>query len=85
MKKQALRVSIKPHLQPYVKSVADQLGTDDLTEAITYILTNLKLGNQPIQQEIQHFDKPVQVTPIYQEHFAEDDTVQRLARLIEEF
>ncbi len=85
MKKQSVRVSIKPHLQPYVKSVADQLGTDDLTEAITYILTNLKLRNQPSQQPIQHFEKPVQVAPVYSEQFAEDDTVQRLARLIEEF
>ncbi len=38
------RVSVRGHLVPYLKQVASQIGTDDLSEVVNHLLTCQKLG-----------------------------------------
>lgn len=38
------RVSVKGYLVPYLREVASQIGTDDLSEVVNYLLTCQKLG-----------------------------------------
>lgn len=38
------RVSIKTYLVPYLRSVGEALGTDDLSEIVNHIITCSKLG-----------------------------------------
>jgi hypothetical protein len=38
------RVSIKTYLVPYLRSVGEALGTDDLSEIVNHIITCNKLG-----------------------------------------
>jgi hypothetical protein len=38
------RVSVRGYLVPYLKEVASQIGTDDLSEVVNHLLTCQKLG-----------------------------------------
>ena len=38
------RVSVKGYLVPYLREVALQIGTDDLSEVVNHLLTCQKLG-----------------------------------------
>jgi hypothetical protein len=55
MAKDSTRVSVKSYLLPYLQSVGEAIGTDDLTEVVNHLIVCQKLGcfGTPQQQTTQ--------------------------------
>lgn len=59
------RVSIKNYHLPYLHQIGEQIGTDDLSEIINYVLAWLKQGGykMPQGQALTTSEKPVITSP----------------------
>ncbi len=90
------RITIKPHNIAYLHSLASQMGLDDLSEVLNYLLLDCKglgyqFGNKPApipqQTPIGYTFEPA-FTPI-QENIQNtteiDPIIARMSQLIEEF
>jgi hypothetical protein len=63
-KSDSARVSIKAYLLPYLRTLGEAIGTDDLSEIVNHLITCQKLGcfgaPQPTTGQIQ---KPASTAP----------------------
>ncbi len=59
------RVSIKSYHLPYLHQIGEQIGTDDLSEIINYVLAWLKqsCNGMPQSQAFMTLEKPVIASP----------------------
>jgi hypothetical protein len=94
------RITIKAHNIAYLQSLASQMGLNDLSEVVNYLLLDVKglgysFGSKPAPSPQQtpigyHFDPSTfEVAPPTQEcdrnHVEIDPIIARMSQLIEEF
>ncbi len=76
MAKDSTRVSVKSYLLPYLQSVGEAIGTDDLTEVVNHLIVCQKLGcfgsPQPTTGQIQ---KPASTMPTCTDAPLDDDSL----------
>ena len=63
-KSDSARVSIKAYLLPYLRTLGEAIGTDDLSEIVNHLITCQKLGcfGAP-QSTTGQIQKPASTTP----------------------
>lgn len=89
------RITIKAHNITYLQSLASQMGLNDLSEVLNYLLLDCKgLGYQfgskpapqPITQPIGYNFEPAFTPQENTQNFTEiDPIIARMSQLIEEF
>ena len=95
-----MRISIKKHNQVYLQKLASDMGIDDISEALNYLLLDVKglgysFGSKPAPSPQQtqigyHFDPSTfEVAAPIQEcdrnYQEKDPIIARMSQLIEEF
>jgi hypothetical protein len=73
-KSDSARVSIKAYLLPYLRTLGEAIGTDDLSEIVNHLITCQKLGcfGTPTTGQIQ---KPVSMAPIRTDAPLDDESL----------
>ncbi|MBD2438809.1 hypothetical protein [Nostoc sp. FACHB-110] len=86
-----MRVSIKPHLQPYFRALQEQMECSNPTEALNHLLMDLKRQGYAFLEGYQYkpeiiLQQPKQPLPQDDIPQNEDPFIQRLLEIgIEEF